>query len=197
MELKRYHSTRAEKVSERVFQFVISDESVDRHRSVIKLDGWKLDNYRNNPIVAYQHDTFSSNPDSIVGKGEVFQDGGKLMARVTFEPEGDNPIADKLVKKIDFGSINATSVGFNPMEWSKGERSAGEDPDLVYFRSQDLLEFSIVHIPSNPNATTDKDYESFVRMVMEEKQDIPKEENKGLDEYTSRLLRLRINSLSK
>ncbi len=196
MELKRYHSTRAEKVSDRVFQFVISDESVDRHRTVIKMDGWQLENYRNNPIVAYQHNTFSNDPDSIVGKGDVYKENGKLMARVTFEPEGDNPIADKLVKKIEFGSINATSVGFNPIDWSRGVKADGEDPELIYFRNADLLEFSIVHIPSNPNATQDKDFETFIRMINEESP-LPetKPETKGLDEHKTRLLRLKLQSL--
>ncbi len=196
MELKRYHSTRAEKVSDRVFQFVISDESVDRHRTVIKMDGWQLENYRNNPIVAYQHNTFSNDPDSIVGKGDVYKENGKLMARVTFEPEGDNPIADKLVKKIEFGSINATSVGFNPIDWSRGVKADGEDPELIYFRNADLLEFSIVHIPSNPNATQDKDFETFIRMINEESP-LPetKPVAKGLDEHKTRLLRLKLQSL--
>jgi HK97 family phage prohead protease len=166
--LQRFCNTRAEKVEDRKFKFVISDESKDRYGTVIKLDGWQLDNYNRNGIVAYQHNTGSIDPDMIVGKGRTWIDNGVLMGEVEFEPEGENQLADKLVKKLAFGSINATSVGFNPMEWSKGDRSFGEDPDTIYFRKQDLLEFSIVNIPANANAVVSKSLEEFVRMATED-----------------------------
>jgi HK97 family phage prohead protease len=188
--------SRAEKVSDRTYKFVISDESVDRHGTIIKMAGWDLSNYEKNGIVAYQHNTFSDDPDMIVGKGRAWVDGSTLYGEVEFEPEGSNPIADKLVKKLEFGSIRATSVGFNPSEWSRGISDNGEDNNVIYFRKQELLEWSIVNIPSNPNATISKSYDDFVGLV---KQELSEQneitESKGLDEHTSRLLRLRISTL--
>ncbi len=167
MLLQRFNTAKAEKTSDRTFRFVISDETVDRYGTSIKVTGWKLDNYAKNGIVAYQHNTFSDNPDMIVGKGRAWTEGTTLMGEVEFEPAGQNPIADKLVDKLNFGSINATSVGFNPELWSAGVRADGEDEKVLYFRSQDLLEWSIVNIPANPNATS-KDFEGFVKMAFEE-----------------------------
>jgi hypothetical protein len=166
--LTRFCNTRADKVAERTFKFIISDESVDRYGTVIKVAGWKLDNYAKNGIVAYQHNTFSNDPDMIVGKGRAWVEDGVLMGEVEFEPEGTNEIADKLVKKLEFGSIRATSVGFNPTEYSRGIKEHGEDPETIYFRSQDLLEWSIVNIPANPNAVAQKSLEEFVRMATED-----------------------------
>ena len=209
MELKRFFSTRAEKVGDRQYKFVISDETKDRHGTVIKVDGWKLDNYKKNPIVLFQHNSYSSDPDMVIGRSEVSISDNKLIAVLTLEPEGDNPIADKLAKKLDFGTINTASVGFNPFEWSMGVSTLGEDLDTFFFRDQDLLEWSLVVIPSNPNATQEKDGEDdiikFVRMANEEtklppiKAEVIEEKIieavKKLDEHQSRLLRLRVQSL--
>lgn len=197
--LTRANSTKAEAVSARTFKFVISDESVDRYGTVIKADGWNLSNYEKNGIVAYQHNTFSDDPDMIVGKGRAWVENGLLMGEVELEPEGDNPIADKLAKKLAFGSINATSVGFNPMEWSYGDKSSGEDPKTLYFRKQDLLEWSIVNIPANANAVQQKSLQEFVEMTADElKRDESAQsaiEQRSPDEHTGRLLKLRFNTL--
>ncbi len=194
--LTRFNSTRAESVNDRTFKFVISDESVDRYGTVIKLDGWDLSNYSKNGIVAYQHNTYSDNPDMIVGKGRAWVENGVLMGEVELEPEGTNPIADKLATKLAFGSINSTSVGFNPSVWSYGNKEQGEDPKILYFRKQDLLEWSIVNIPANANAVQQKSLDEFVKMVQSE---TPQEETtqqnietKGIDPDVTEFFRLRL-----
>lgn len=199
MVLTRFNNTRGEKVNDRTFRFVISDESKDRYGTVIKLSGWDLSNYEKNGIVAYQHDASSQNPDMIVGKGKAWIENGFLMGEVEFEPEGMNDVADKLVKKIEFGSIKATSVGFNPSEWSRGVKENLEDPETLYFRKQDLLEWSIVTIPANPNAIVQNGYSEFVKMAFEEQEQTPKHKDEEIkpapDKHTGRLLKLRINAL--
>lgn len=196
--LTRFCTTKAEKSGERTYKFIISDESVDRHGTVIKMSGWDLTNYEKNGIVAYQHNTFSDDPDMIVGKGRAWIEDDTLYGEVEFEPEGTNPIADKLVKKLEFGSIRATSVGFNPSEWSRGIKEKEEDTNILYFRKQELLEWSIVNVPSNPNAVSTKSIEEFVRLAAEDEitteltEDLSKqnEKQKGLDEHTTLYLRL-------
>ena len=136
-----------------VYTFVISDESKDRHGTVILASAWDLENYNKNGIVAYMHDTHDrNNPDKIVGIGTVRIEGGQLLADVAFEPLDLNPLADKIRRKIDFGTLSATSVGFIPKRAHWGVEEAGEDPKVLYFDEVELLEFSIVNIPSNPNA---------------------------------------------
>jgi phage head maturation protease len=76
---------------------------------------------------------------------------------VNFEPEDLNPLAEKLFKKVLHGTIRSASVGFLPLEnpigrWGKGKEARdGESPTFYYCRRQ-LLEFSLVNIPSNPDA---------------------------------------------
>lgn len=155
--LRSFFTTKAVEVKDRVFRVVISDETLDRHDTVIKLDGWHFDNYRKNPVVLFQHASWTSDPDYVVAKCiKLWVEKKQVWAEVEFEPEGQNEIADKLVNKLRFGSISATSVGFDPMQYGMGDTriDPNEDDNIFYFREQDLLEFSFVIIPSNPNAVS-------------------------------------------
>ncbi len=144
--------------------FVISSDAKDRHRTVLNMKGWKLDNYNRNPIVGYQHNVYGDNmctapnPDDVIGKSRVWlDDKDRLMGEVEFETADINPQAEKIFRKVLNGTLSATSVGF--LEVGKGktveEKDAnGRVTDTTYFfEGQELLEFSVVNIPSNPEAT--------------------------------------------
>lgn len=135
-------------------EFIISDASEDRYGTVIPVDAWDLSNYKKNPIVAYQHETggYYNDPDTIIGRGEVWKEDGKLIGRVIYEPANINPLAEKIRKKVEFGTLSSTSVGFLGHDGHWGNEERGEDPDLFYFDRVELIEFSIVNIPANPNA---------------------------------------------
>ena len=145
----------------RTVEFVISNEKRDRHGTVLKLDGWKLDNYKRNPVVGWSHSLHGSmfgepDPDSVIGKGEVFKEGNNLIGRVTFEPAEINPLAEKIFQKVKFGSLRTASVGFTPTGepvYGKGDEARGGKNETQYFPGQELLEWSIVNIPSNPTAS--------------------------------------------
>ena len=54
-----------------------------------------------------------------------------------------------------FGSLRATSVGFQSVgqgKWGEGEEAKGQARETYYFAGQELLEWSVVNIPSNPEA---------------------------------------------
>jgi phage head maturation protease len=136
----------------RTAEFIISSETVDRHGTSFKLDAWDLANYNRNPIVCYNHNSSGDNPDTIVGTSEVFKDGANLIGRVTFEAEGDNPLADKVWKKINKGLLKMASVGAIVHEYRYGNTSKGEQSDTLYFTRAELLEWSIVSVGSNPDA---------------------------------------------
>jgi len=109
--------------SQRMAEFVISDNSEDRHGTVLNMDNFKLDNFKKNPIVLYQHQGYGgpgSDPDDVIASAEVFEEGmgqdKKLIGRAYFEPAEVNEKADKIFKKIQQGTLRATSVGFMPIE---------------------------------------------------------------------------------
>lgn len=136
---------------ERTAQFVISTESIDRHGTSFKLDGWDLSTYNRNPIVGYNHEVSGSNPDTIIGTSRVFRDGDALIGEVTFEREGNNPLADKVFNKMQDGILKMASVGAIPHEYRYGKEE-DEDRNTIYFTRQELVEWSIVSAGSNRDA---------------------------------------------
>ena len=144
----------------RTRKFIISTSAKDRHGTVLNHKKWNLRNYKKNPVVGYSHDLYgdmcsSPNPDRVIGKGNVYLEEDKLMGEVEFEPADINEFADKILKKVDFGTLRATSVGFYPEgngKYGKEKEAEGEDNETFYYAGQELLEFSIVNIGSNPEA---------------------------------------------
>lgn len=139
----------------RKMKFIISTGAKDRGKEVINMDNWSFDNYKSNPIVGYQHAVHGSyftdpNPDMVIGKSNVNVDSfnGKkvIVAEAEFEPADINPIADKILKKLVFGSLNAASVGILPTGNGKTEKG------IYYYEGQELLEWSVVNIPMNQEA---------------------------------------------
>ena len=139
----------------RKMKFIISTGAKDRGKEVINMDNWSFENYKSNPIVGYQHAVHGSyftdpNPDMVIGKSEVAVDSfnGKkvIVAEAEFEPADINPIADKILKKLVFGSLNAASVGILPTGTGKNEKG------VFYYDGQELLEWSVVNIPMNQEA---------------------------------------------
>lgn len=130
-----------------VMDFIATDETVDRYNEVIQLAGWQLDNYRMNPVVVDSHD-YSSIARILGNSPEVEIKDGRMRNRVRFAL--DNPLGAMAYKMAKAGFIKSQSVGFIPMEWTRGKGK--DEPDRT-FTKQELLEISLVAIPANPGAT--------------------------------------------
>lgn len=146
------------KGEDRTVEFIVSDESIDRHNSIIKLDAWNLEGFNKNPILGWDHDVYggwrSADPDNILGRIEVSKEDGVMIGRATFEDADTNKKADKIFKKIKSGTLNAVSVGFMDKESHVGDpdEKEGEVRGVTYYDSVELVEVSVVPIPSNKNA---------------------------------------------
>ena len=143
----------------RTIEFVASDNSVDSYGTVLPVDKWDLKRYEGNGIVGYMHDVYgdswtkAADPDDVIGKGEAFVEDEQLIVRITFEPKDLNEKADKIFRKLQFGSLHAVSVGFrSTAKGHMGDEERGEDPKVYYYGGMELLEVSVVNIPSNANA---------------------------------------------
>ena len=172
----------------RTVQFIASTDQKDRHGTVLDLDGWVLDSFNNNGIIGYQHDVYgdsmlqSPNPDSVIGKGRAFREANSLVVEITFEPPDINKLAEKVFKKIKFGTLRSTSVGFLPLEpgrFGTGDQSRGGKNQTYFYGKRDLLEVSIVNIPSNPGAVMRKMEDELYEEVPHED---PKEEIKEIED---------------
>lgn len=134
---------------QRRLSFVASDETVDRYGDIIRASGWKLENFRRNPILLFGHDS----DELPIGRvPNVYVDGTRLIADVEFMPEGMNDFADDVWKALDGGFLQAVSVGFMPLD-DPGALLDGEGRWTGFeFTSQELLELSVVPVPANPGA---------------------------------------------
>lgn len=144
----------------RTVEFVASDESKDSHGTVVPSDKWDLTRFNSNGIIGYQHNVYgdlcgNEDPDRVIGTGEAFVENKQLIVRIAFEPAEINPLAEKIFQKVLHGTLKAVSVGFMPTakgHYGEGEERKGGDNETYYFAGQELLEVSVVNIPSNQNA---------------------------------------------
>src|SRR5205823_209045 len=127
--------------------FRSSDQTLDRYQEIITVAGWRLDNYRKNPVVQNAH-SYWSLADTI-GKSLITElRGDHLFQRVQFAVD-ENPIAKLAYGLYKGGFLRAVSVGFIPIRWENGSAEAGYRRKYL---EQELLEVSAVSIPANPNA---------------------------------------------
>lgn len=146
--LRRQFETEVKVVGDsRAVDFTISTAAVDRYGDTVAVDGWNLANFRKNPVVLWMHD----NTMLPVGKAvNIRVEDGKLKARAEFTPAELVRYNDIVLEMIKGGFLSATSVGFIPLKYAfvdDPERRFGID-----FQEQELLEFSIVTVPANPEA---------------------------------------------
>lgn len=130
------------------FEYVMSDETVDRMGEVIKADGWDLGDFKANPIGLFNH-----HADAIIGRWEnVRVEGKRLLARFVFADEGTSEVADTARRLWNQKILRGASVGFKAMQKELLTKDA--DPYLGPFRylRQQLLECSLVSVPANANA---------------------------------------------
>lgn len=151
----------------RTVEFVISTADKDRHSTVLDPKKWDLSNYKRNPIVGYQHNLYGDmctkpDPDDVIGSSRVWIEDDKLIGAVTFEPAEENELAEKIFRKVLRKTLRSASVGFMPIPDKKGvvgvygreedEEHKGGANETYYYKGQELVEWSIVNIPSNPKA---------------------------------------------
>jgi len=136
-----------------ILDFLCSDETLDRFDEIIVASGWRLENYKKNPVFQNAHQY-----------GDIlFTLGRALSTEVRSDGEGGNAA---LFQRIEFATdvnplariayglyrgkfLNAVSVGFTPLRWENGS------PGTTFRRrylEQELLEVSAVSIPANPRA---------------------------------------------
>lgn len=185
---------RATDEERRMVEFVASTGAVDTYGTVLPPDLWDLNRYARNGVVGYQHDIYySDDPDNVIGRGEAYTANGELLIRIFFEPAELNPKADKVYRKVLFGSINAVSVGFRataPGHW--GRKADGEDPDVYYYNGQELMEVSVVNVPSNPDAVKRSAAEELARYERQEETKQSEEEGVKAPEADEINIRLTI-----
>ena len=155
----KVRAIQAREDQDRTVSFVLSTPARDRHHTVVNQEGWNLEHYRTNPIVGYMHDVYW-HPDNVIGKStriglEEIDGVLCLTADAVFETADVNLLADKVYRKLLLGTLSSASVGFmddGKGRWGEGDERQGGENETYYFNGQELIEWSVVTIPSNYEA---------------------------------------------
>ncbi len=134
---------------ERTLWAVASLEEPDREGDVILADGWELENYRNNPVILFAH-KYDQPP--VAKAVEVAVSGKKLRFKAQFPSRREYPFADSIYRLYRGGYLRGFSVGFLPKLWGDKKSVAGEATRGRLFKRQELVEISVVPIPTQPRA---------------------------------------------
>jgi len=133
---------------ERTLRMVGSSSSVDRLGDIIDVKGWKLTNFKKNPVILFGHNHWIP---AVARAKEVKKEDDKLTFLIEFPPEGVNDLSDKLFNLYKLKIMRASSVGFMPLkyEWIEDEKGNYRG---IHFMEQELLELSLVTVPAHPEA---------------------------------------------
>jgi len=135
---------------ERTIPFIISSKTQDRHGDTIKQGGWLIDNYLRNPVVQWAHDgnipAIAQAPNTKVRRNK------ELFSEATFasQEEHGHEFAEMIYRLVEGDFIRGASVGFRPITWEFRRDPEGMTTGVDYIE-QELLEWSVCNVPSNPD----------------------------------------------
>ncbi len=135
-----------------IFEAMISTEERDRDGDILMASGAQLESFLKNPVVLFAHSYHDA--ADVVGKALEVEPipGLGVRARWQFVDRGVSENADMVRGLWAGGFLNATSIGFIPHESTeiKNEDNGRTTGKLI--TDWELLEFSIVVVPSNQSA---------------------------------------------
>jgi hypothetical protein len=130
---------------ENSYPWVFSTFDEDRDEERIDPRGWEIANYIKNPVVQWAHD----HRIPAIGYTDSIDCKDALSGNVIFNSKDIDPFGWGIGQRVACGAIRAGSVGFLILKVEIIED--GRESKLI-FRNQELLEFSICNVPSNPFA---------------------------------------------
>lgn len=150
-----FEASKTKALGDGVLEAVITTSSIDRYNESIATDGIDVSAYMNNPVVLYGHD-YSGLP---IGKTlKLTQMKNKIKAQFELAVN-EFPFAATVYALVQAGYLNAVSIGGRVREWSE---------DYKTILQMEMVEFSIVAVPANPEALiTGKSFEEAVGKSIE------------------------------
>ncbi|MGH3922884.1 MAG: hypothetical protein ACRDTT_08460, partial [Pseudonocardiaceae bacterium] len=126
----------------------------------LRHDGWRIDNFKANPVVLWMHNAFAPP----IGRADAFKEEPKLKAAVTFDPEDE--LARLVDSKYRRGFLSAVSVGLDfvdsdgaALDWWRLKPEQIRD-EAFY----DLAELSAVTVPADPSAVVEQKRLALARL---------------------------------
>jgi hypothetical protein len=138
-------------------EWIMSDETMDRDGEYISAAGWVV---QGKAPVLWGHRSWDAEPDDVIGRVvDSYVEGKTFVGLLKFTRAHET--AQKVEEMVADGTLTNGSVGFDPLEWEEADGTKGSrTPGGPYpypkaertYTKQDLLEFSIIPVPSNHQA---------------------------------------------
>ncbi len=129
---------------EMTIEHYISTSTPDRYGEVINPAGMDDTNFRKNPVVLFCHDS----RNIVIGKNlTLVPDDFGIRAVTKF---ADTETGRELYRLNREGFLNAWSIGFIPK--SRPERRTVNGSEVSYIADWELIEYSSVPVPANPDS---------------------------------------------
>jgi HK97 family phage prohead protease len=125
----------------------ISTNTPDRYGEIMKPEGCDYSGYRKNPVVFFGH----LSRDLPIAKNEkIIIDDSGVLAVTKFD---SSDFAKEIFRLNAEGFLNSWSIGFVPKKIKSQKLKINDkEQDYVCIEEWELLEYSSVPIPANPDA---------------------------------------------
>lgn len=153
-----------------MYRFKITTSALDRYNDIVQPNGVILDNYKGNPVVLFNHNSYSELP---IGRNlDIYAEGDGLVGITQIHSL--TSLAADVLKLLKGGFLKATSIGFIPLGWL--DRTPNDDEKLYpswfgetvrEYTKWELLEYSIVNIPANPTALIQNSFGAALHEALE------------------------------
>lgn len=163
-----FDSEKTKDLGDGVLEAVVTTSSIDRMAESIDTEGIDTSKYMENPVVLYGHD-YEGLP---IGKTlKLTEQKNKMKARFQLAVQ-EYPFAATVYEMVKSGYLNAVSIGGVVNQWSEDYRT---------ILQMDMLEFSIVPVPANPEALiTSRSFEQATGKSIEEVREEYQEFSRGI-----------------
>lgn len=133
---------------------ILSDEGLNSHGFWVRTSGIDLTRFRKNPVMLFNHHrTMRGAKDEMlpIGRWDDLKVEDGVLTGVPVFDENDE-FAVKIKNKVEGGFLSGCSIGIRAKKWS--EKAEDLKPGQTYptVTECELMEVSVVDIPSNPNS---------------------------------------------
>jgi len=138
-----YTKARVEQGEKGKMRIIASTEAMDRDGEIVKVDGWDLKAFKENPVFlwAHNHRELPLGRFSSIKKDKVNK---RLIGEIEWASAEANPMSPRVQAQFAEGIMTTFSVGFIPKERDENR------PNII--TKAELLEVSAVPVPANPEA---------------------------------------------
>lgn len=146
--------SRPDDQEKRRVRFRASTPDIDRHGTRVRPEGIDAANYKKNPVFLWGHDGYGGwtapEMENVIGKTvEMEMSRRAFDIAVVFADVEVNPKGDMAYRMVRAGLLSAVSIGFIPQDVVVETEDERRVPII---KRSELLEVSLVPIPSNPSA---------------------------------------------